>query len=96
MDEVIVAGALWVAPDDRDAYLAGCAEVVEAARAAPGCVDFHLGADLLDAGRVNVFEHWSSTEAVDAFRGSGPSGDQQARILDARVVQHRVTAAEPL
>ena len=96
MTEVIVAGALYVAPDEREAYLAGCREVITAAREAEGCLDFHLSADPIDPGRVNVFEHWVSLAAVESFRGSGPSGDQPARILDARVRQHEVSATQPL
>ena len=90
---IIVSGALFVEPEQRDAYLAECAEVIRLARATPGCIDFHLSADSLDGGRINVFEQWESAEAVGAFRGSGPSGEQQAMIKDARVFQHEVSAS---
>ena len=68
---VIVAGHLIVDPSQRDDYLAGCVEVVRAARAAAGCLDFALSADLIDAGRINILERWESAAAVEAFRGSG-------------------------
>lgn len=87
---VIVAGWLRVAPEDRAAYLDGCRTVIEAARRAPGCLDFHLSADPLDEGRINIHEHWTDSHAVESFRGAGPAADQQAAILDARVQQHRV------
>lgn len=73
---IIVAGHLVVDPDARARYLAGCADAVRAARAAPGCLDFAIGADLLEPARVNVFERWVSREALTAFRGDGPSGGQ--------------------
>jgi heme-degrading monooxygenase HmoA len=73
---IIVAGHLVVDPDARARYLAGCADAVRAARAAPGCLDFALGADLLDPARVNVFERWASRAALTAFRGDGPSDGQ--------------------
>lgn len=85
---IIVAGHLVVAPEERAAYLEGCQEVVRLARSAAGCLDFALGADLLDAGRINVFERWASRPELDAFRGSGPSGEQQAAILDASVDEY--------
>jgi len=88
---IIVAGALFVEPQQREEYLAGCGEVIRLARAAPGCIDFHLSADPLDGGRINVFEQWESAAAVGAFRGSGPSDEQQATIRDARVYQHEVS-----
>jgi len=77
---IIVAGHLIVDPDDRAQYLAEGADAVRAARVAPGCLDFVLGADLLDPARVNVFERWASGDELVAFRGDGPSGGQLAAI----------------
>lgn len=96
VEAVIVAGWLRVAAEDRASYLDGCRPIVEAARAAPGCIDFAITGDLLDPERINVFEHWESTEAVERFRGSGPDGDQQTAVLEARVSQHTVTGSELL
>jgi len=89
---IIVSGKLIVDPEERDLYLTGCREVVEQARAAPGCVDFHLSADPLEPGRINVFEMWETVAHVEAFRGSGPSGEQTAAIRDAAVFQHEIAA----
>lgn len=93
---IVVAGWLMTAPEDRAGYLDGCRVVVEAARATPGCIDFGIGADLVDPGRINVFEQWETVEAVEHFRGSGPSDDQQAAIIDAHVEQHTVTDTQSL
>ncbi len=87
---IIVAGHLVVAPEERDPYVAGCVSVVEQARDAPGCLDFAISADLLDPGRVSVYERWESREAVEAFRGSGPSDEQSASILAAEVAEYEV------
>ncbi|PXX11223.1 putative quinol monooxygenase [Mycolicibacterium moriokaense] len=87
---VIVAGHIVVAPEDRDDYLSGCVEVVRQARLAPGCLDFSLSADLLEPGRVNIFERWESQAAVEAFRGSGPSDEQGGAIQAASVAEYDV------
>jgi quinol monooxygenase YgiN len=87
---VIVAGHVVVDPGHRDDYLTGCAEVVRQARSTAGCLDFALSADLLDAGRVNIFERWESVAAVEAFRGSGPSDEQGAAILAGSVAEYNV------
>ncbi|MFF3221207.1 putative quinol monooxygenase [Nocardia suismassiliense] len=50
---LIVAGYLNVT--DRDRYLAACREVVELARSTDGCLDFTLGADLVEPDRVNIY-----------------------------------------
>ncbi|MEJ2889100.1 putative quinol monooxygenase [Actinomycetospora aeridis] len=93
---VIVAGHLQVDPTEREAYLAGCVGVVDQARAAEGCLDFAISADLLDAGRINVFERWASQEAVEAFRGSGPSDEQGAAMLGAEVAEYDVAGVRSL
>ena len=53
---IIVAGQIVVEPERRESYLQSCVEVIEQARNAPGCLDFALTADLVTAGRINVFE----------------------------------------
>jgi quinol monooxygenase YgiN len=88
MGMVIVAGHLIVDPDEREAYLEGCREVVELARRTAGCLDFSIAADLVDPGRINVYERWESTEAVEAFRGDGVQGEQAAAIRAAQVSQY--------
>lgn len=95
---IVVAGALRVDPGDREVYLASCRPVVESARATEGCHDFHLSADPLDPGRVNVFERWESTAAVEAFRGaSGPGPDARGDLLrGAEVSEYEVSASRRL
>jgi quinol monooxygenase YgiN len=82
---IIVAGALTVDPEGREAYLQGCAKVVMAARQAQGCHDFALSPDLLDAARINVFERWDSEGALQRFRGSGPDDGQRTALLKIQV-----------
>ncbi|MGV9867289.1 putative quinol monooxygenase [Rhodococcus koreensis] len=87
---VIVAGHITVEPEQRESYLAGCGSVVEQARSAAGCLDFAISADLIDPGRINIFERWESQAAVDAFRSGGPSDEQGAAMLTASVAEYDV------
>ncbi|HTU13570.1 MAG TPA: antibiotic biosynthesis monooxygenase family protein [Solirubrobacterales bacterium] len=87
---VIVAGHLMVKPGDRDRYVAGCIEVVEKARETEGCLDFAITADSIDPGRVNIYERWDSREAVEAFRGDGPSDEQSVAMISASVAEFGV------
>ena len=64
--------------------------MVKHAHQAPGCLDYALTADLLDSGRVNIFERWESLVAVESFRGSGPSDEQNTSILSASVAEYDV------
>ena len=89
---LIVAGYLIVDPALRDTYVAECAQVVEQARSAPGCLDFTVTADTVDPARVDIYERWESEEPLLAFRGTGLDGGQQAAILDADVKRYTISA----
>lgn len=93
---VIVAGHIMVEAAERDEYLAGCGAVVEQARRSDGCLDFAISADLVDLGRINIYERWETQAAVEAFRGSGPSDDQGAAMLSASVSEYDVTDVRSL
>lgn len=93
---VIVAGHLVVDEKDRAEYLEGCRAVVEQARSAPGCLDFAISPDLLDPGRINIFERWETQAAVEAFRGSGPYEGQSAAMISASVAEYDATTPRPL
>jgi quinol monooxygenase YgiN len=85
---VIVAGHIAVEPQQRESYLAGCVSVVEKARGTAGCLDFAITADLIDPGRVNIFERWESQAAVKAFRKSASRNKQGAAMLSASVAEY--------
>ena len=89
---LIIAGYLVLSPADRDAYVADCVRTVEGALAAPGCLDFSITADSVDAARIRIFERWEDEETLLAFRGSGPSDDQQAAIVDADVKRYSISS----
>jgi quinol monooxygenase YgiN len=93
---VIVAGYLLVEPMQRGSYLLGCQAVVRQARATQGCLDYAITADLLDPNRIDIFERWESRAAVDAFRGNGPSEEQQSTIVDASVCEYDVSSERRL
>jgi quinol monooxygenase YgiN len=94
---IIVSGWLRVLPEQRQGYLDGCRAVVEAARQAPGCIEFHLGADPLDPERIVVFEQWASATHVDDFRAAeGPQPTHLDAIVDAHVEQHDVARSTGL
>jgi quinol monooxygenase YgiN len=93
---VIVAGHLMVEPGQREDYLAGCIAVVEQARTTTGCLDFAISADLLEPGRINIFERWESQADVEKFRGSGPSDGQGAAIRSAEVAEYDISETRSL
>ncbi|MDO0976598.1 putative quinol monooxygenase [Mycolicibacterium frederiksbergense] len=93
---VIVAGHIIVDPAQRATYLDGCVGVVAAARRAEGCLDFAIAADLVEPGRINIYERWESQDAVEQFRGSGPSEEQGAAVRSAAVAEYDVAGVRSL
>jgi quinol monooxygenase YgiN len=93
---VIVAGHITVDPEQRESYLAGSVSVVEKARKANGCLDFAITADLLDPGRVNLFERWESQGAVKSFRRRAPRNKQRAAMLSASVAEYDIADERPV
>lgn len=97
---VIIAGAIYVRPEDRDAYLTATAEVAILARSIDGCHDFVQAADPIEAGRINVFERWESDELVERFRAGELSPAQKDAgvdpppIIDAAVHKYRISSVE--
>jgi quinol monooxygenase YgiN len=92
---LIVAGAVHVDAAERDRYVEACREVVRAARAASGCLDFALTADPVDPTRVNVFERWESEAELLAFRGEGAPPADAPAISDADVKRYTISDVGP-
>ncbi len=65
---LIIAGHLYVAPKDRDEFVASHEDLLGRARKAQGCLDLAICADPIEDGRVNMFELWESEESLDAWR----------------------------
>jgi quinol monooxygenase YgiN len=57
---VIVEGTIDVDPSRREEFLNGRRAGVLATRSEPGCVEYAFSADLVDPGRVRIFERWET------------------------------------
>jgi len=87
---IIVSGRIYVRAGTRGRFLALSADAMSQARRTPECRDFVVAADPLEPDRVNVYEEWTSKEALTAFRGSGPGEDLSAYIVSTQVSEHTV------
>ncbi|MBB5857327.1 putative quinol monooxygenase [Amycolatopsis umgeniensis] len=92
---VIVAGKVYVDPEERDRYVEGHQVIVEKARAHPGCLDVVISADTLEGGRVNIFEYWESEEVLNAWRAVSPAPTYSAEIQGGEVFKHQVSRSGP-
>ena len=91
---IIVAGALFLAAEDRDRYLAAVADVARLARQAPGCLDFVQVADPLDPGRIHVYERWATDQDLLRFRTSGGPEPDVPSLSSAEVHKYRISGVE--
>jgi quinol monooxygenase YgiN len=82
---LIIAGHVDVQPDQRDDYLAAFADLVRRARRAPGCLDVAVTADVLDPGRVYVYERWESWPHLSAWREVASAPDVDIEVTDADI-----------
>ncbi|MFG3256540.1 putative quinol monooxygenase [Streptomyces sp. NPDC048172] len=92
---VIVAGAVHVAPEERDRVVEGHQEIVARAREHPGCLDVSISADPLDPGRVNIYEYWDSAETLEAWRAVAPVPTVRAELTGNEVLKHEVARTGP-
>lgn len=63
---VMIVGRIVVAPGDVTPFLAQQLPRVIASRAEPGCLGYVVGADPVEEGVVNLFEHWENKGALAA------------------------------
>jgi len=88
---IIVAGKIYVASGSRAEFIKRSLESVRQARKAAGCIDFAVSADLVESDRVNVFEIWTSKQALHEFRGSGHDDKLSQFIVRVEIGEYLVT-----
>lgn len=92
---VIVAGKIYVVPEDRDKHVASFKAMIQRARAFPGCLDFYIVADPIEEGRVNMFEQFESEEALAAWRAVSKPPKRVSKMLGAEVQKHQISSSGP-
>jgi quinol monooxygenase YgiN len=94
---LVVAGTIDVEPAQRQAFLEGRRDAVQASRGEPGCIEYAFSADLLDPGRVRIFERWESAEHLDAHLARADGGAaSDVPILAAELLRYEIGGVGPL
>jgi quinol monooxygenase YgiN len=64
---IVIAGWIDVDPAVRDELIAATVDLQRSTRDdEPGCVAYVFTADPAVEGRIHIYEHWESAEALDA------------------------------
>jgi quinol monooxygenase YgiN len=93
---LIVAGTGYVDPDHRDALLESLASSQRRARTAPGCLDYVVAADPIEADRVNIFERWESEADLNAhLTGNAQTGPPMPDVRSVEVMRYDISASSP-
>jgi quinol monooxygenase YgiN len=92
---VIIAGRMYVDPDERDRFVEGYRVLVERARAYPGCLDLSISPDSVEPGRVNMFECWESAEVLKKWRARAPRIKGTVKARDLQVSKYDAGDARP-
>lgn len=72
---IIVAGYLIINSGERDNFVEKSKDAIELARNHSACDDFSVSPDPCNPDRVNIFEKWSSSQALQDFRNEGDDSD---------------------
>jgi quinol monooxygenase YgiN len=95
---LIVAGTIDVEPGQRDEFLRSRHEAVLATRTEPGCIEYVFSADLVDPGRVRIFEMWETKDAlaahIHALTIRPPSS--AVEVLGRDLLQYEVSGSGPV
>lgn len=98
---VIVAGTMEFDPDKVEEALRSAREHIEGAYTEKGCVHYAWTSDVLNPGRIYVFEEWETGEDFAAHLASHWYADMGAHIRKhgvkaASVKKYRVDLSEPV
>ena len=92
--EQILAGTFELDPKERDAWLAGRADLMRRSRAEDGCIAYVFAADPLEPGLVVLYERWASEEALAGHRAvlaASPPADPGYTVLRSEIKQFVAT-----
>jgi quinol monooxygenase YgiN len=92
---IIISGKVYVAAGERAIYVSKFAEMVQRARAFPGCIDLVIAADPLESDRINMYECFESEERLAAWRAVAHAPKTGIELLQADVQKHKVSESGP-
>jgi quinol monooxygenase YgiN len=100
--EILIVGTIDVAPEQRAELLEALRPLVQRTREEePGCLAYAFTADTVDAGCIQVLEHWRD-EASLAAHFEHPNFFASKEVLGRRgsgastIAKHRVDLSEPV
>ncbi len=97
---LIVSGTIDLNPASREEFLQLRKEQVLGTLSEAGCIEYAFSADLVDPGRVRIFEQWEDGPALDAHLAA-MAGNQtpippEFGVTAVTLLRHEVSSTGPL
>lgn len=98
---IVIAGAVDVAPENRERALKDARPLIEQALAEQGCIEYSWTADVSMPGRIRVFEEWESQPDLAVHLAGQPYRSMLAHLQGVGIVnavprKYRVDPCEPV
>jgi len=101
MATIVVTATIDCDPARRDQVLRDAQPLIEAALAERGCRAYTWSLDLMNPGRIHVFEEWADEAALEAHFHAPPYTDMRKALGTAGITKsvsakYRVDAIAPV
>jgi quinol monooxygenase YgiN len=95
---IIIVGTLKVAPEDREAFIAGRIESMQRSRGEDGCITYALAPDPIEPDTIVLTERWTSQEALDAHAANMRANPAPLTIplVSREIMVYEVASSRPL
>lgn len=93
---LIITAKMYVDPERRAEFLAGMEDEIRQARTEPGCVDFIVAPDLVEPGRVNLFEQWATAEDFAVRCATFSPAPSPVEVLGHEATRYEIRSSGPV
>ena len=92
---LMIAGHYHVPAARRKAFVTAFADLIQRARAYPGCLDLSISEDPVDPRRVNMMELWESEAELEAWRKIAKPPKTGVKLGAGNVQKHHISRSGP-
>ena len=95
---IIIVGTLKMAPEDREAFIAGRIESMQRSRSEDGCITYALAPDPIEPDTVVLTERWTNQEALDAHAAALRANPTPMTVplISRDIMVYEVASSRPL
>lgn len=92
---IMIAGHIKVSAARRQEFVNAHSDLIQRARAYPGCLDLSISEDPVDPSRVNLMELWESESVLQEWRKIANPPKTDITFEDEQVQKHHIDWSGP-